>query len=227
MIDSRTIVIADIHGCYRTFRQLIFEIVCLKKTDSLYLLGDLIDRGPDSKGVIDTIMELQTSGYDIRPIRGNHEQMLLASIYTPYDGSLSEWLDNGGYTTLKSYGVSHPEELGQHVDILCNLPTYRITDTHIFVHAGLDFTLDDPLSHKGECAMLSKRGGDVDEAKLKGKVLVSGHTPRPLSSIRSSLNTSHLCLDNGCVYGDALPEMGNLVALELESGMLHIQAYIG
>ncbi|MDA8428568.1 MAG: metallophosphoesterase family protein [Geobacteraceae bacterium] len=227
MANQRTIAIADIHGCCRTFRRLIFEIVRLKKTDSLYLLGDLIDRGPDSKGVIDTILELQASGYGIRPIRGNHERMLLASIYTPYDGSLSEWLDNGGYTTLKSYGATHPEELGEHILVLHEHPLYRITDTHIFVHAGLDFTLDDPFSYQGESAMLTKRGGDVNEAKLDGKVLVSGHTPRPLSFIRRSLCTSHIRLDNGCVYGDALPEMGNLVALELESGMLHIQENIG
>lgn len=222
----RTIVIADIHGCCRTFRHLIFEVVRLKKTDSLYLLGDLIDRGSDSKGVIDTILELQKTGYNVRPIRGNHEQMLLTSIYAPYDGSLSEWLDNGGFSTLKSYGVSHPEELGRHVDILYSLPLYLITETHIFVHAGLDFALDDPLSHQGECAMFSKRGGDVNIAKLDGRVLVSGHTPLTISSIRSSLNTSHIRLDNGCVFGDALPGMGNLVALELESRVLHIQGNI-
>ena len=229
MANSRSIAIADIHGCCRTFRQLIFEVVRLKKYDSLYLLGDLIDRGPDSKGVIETILELQASGYDVRPIRGNHEQMILTSIYTPYNGSLSEWLDNGGCTTLKSYGVSHPEELNEegHIYFLHDLPFYRITDTHIFDHAGLDYNLDDPLSHQGECAMLTKRGGDVKDAKLGGRILVSGHTPLPLSAISRSLHTSHIRLDNGCVYGDALPEMGNLVALELESGVLHVQENIG
>jgi serine/threonine protein phosphatase 1 len=190
------------------------------------LLGDLIDRGPDSKGVIDTILELQASGYDVRPIRGNHEQMLLISIYAPYDGSLSEWLDNGGYTTLKSYGASHPEELGEHIYALHDFPPYRTTETHIFVHAGLDFTLDDPLSHKGEKEMLTKRSGNINEAKLNGRILVSGHTPQPIFSIRSSLRSSHIRLDNGCVYGDVLPYYGNLVALELESGALHVQENI-
>jgi len=223
---SRIFVVADIHGCCRTFRRLIFDVIRLEKEDTLYLLGDYIDRGPDSKGVIDTILELQASGYDFRPIRGNHEQMLIRSIYTPYEGSLSEWLENGGYTTLKSYGVNHPEEIGHHIDVLKDFPSYRVTDSHIFVHAGLDFTLDDPLSYQGEHAMFSKRGGDVDETKLKGRTLVSGHTPRPISSIRSSLHTSHIRLDNGCVYGDVLPEMGNLVALELGTGELFVQEKI-
>lgn len=74
--------------------------------------------------------------------------------------------------------------------------------------------------------MFSKRGGDVVEAKLNGRVLVSGHTPLPLSAIRRSLLTSHIRLDNGCVYGDVLPEMGNLVALELGTGELFVQEKI-
>lgn len=223
---SRTFVITDIHGCCRTFRRLLFAVIRLEMEDTLYLLGDYIDRGPDSKGVIETILELNAYGYDVRPIRGNHEQMHLASIYAPTYENLSEWLENGGYTTLKSYGVTHPEELGQHVHVLYSFPLYRITDSHIFVHAGLDFTLDDPLSYQGEHAMFSKRGGDVIEAKLNGRTLVSGHTPLPLYAIRRSLHTSHIRLDNGCVYGDALPEMGNLVALELGTGELFVQEKI-
>lgn len=224
MVDSRLIAIADIHGCSKTFRRLIFEVVQLTKHDSLYLLGDMIDRGPDSKGVIDTILELQVSGYDVNILRGNHEQMLLTYIQEPYYTNLARWLANGGDATLDSYGVSQAEDLTELIDYLDTLPLYRMTDKNIFVHAGLDFTLDDPLV--GEEAMLWKRGGDVDEAKLHGRVLVSGHTPLPLSEIRRSLGTSHIRLDNGCIQGGSLPEMGNLVALELESGVLHVQGNI-
>ncbi len=67
-MTKRTIAIADIHGCCRTFRRLLFDVVRLTKSDTLYLLGDMIDRGPDSKGVIVTILELQADGYDVRPI---------------------------------------------------------------------------------------------------------------------------------------------------------------
>lgn len=221
MKNPRTIVISDIHGCAKTFRHLIFEVVRLKKSDLLYLLGDMIDRGPDSKGVIETILELQASGYDVRPIRGNHEQMLLTYMVEPLYKNLVLWLANGGCNSLESYGVTAPEELGELIHFIKTMPFHRTTDSHIFVHAGLDFTLDDPFS--GEEAMLWKRGGGVNKAKLNGRVLVSGHTPLTLSKIRRSLSTSHIRLDNGCVQGDTLPELGNLVALELESSVLHIQ----
>ena len=68
----RIIAIADVHGCNRTFGQLLIEKVRLNKIDTLYLLGDFIDRGPDSKGVLDTILELLCDDYDVRPILGNH-----------------------------------------------------------------------------------------------------------------------------------------------------------
>lgn len=221
MAGSRTIVVADIHGCARTFRRLLSDVVRLKKSDTLYLLGDMIDCGPDSKGVMDTILELQAYRYEVRPLRGNHEQMLLTYIQEPHYKNIARWLANGGRDTMESYGVTEPEELGELICYLDTLPLYRITDSHIFVHAGLDFTLDDPLT--GEEAMLWKRGGDVDESKLRGRVLVSGHTPLPLAEIRCSLGTSHIRLDNGCVQGGPLPEFGSLVALELENGVLHVQ----
>lgn len=224
MTDSRTFVIPDIHGCARTFRRLIFEVVRLKKTDVLYLLGDMIDRGPDSKGVIDTILELQASGYDVRPIRGNHEQMLLTYMHTPLYKNLALWLANGGCNTLESYGVAMPEELEELIKFLRTMPFHRSTNSHVFVHAGLDFTLEDPFS--SEEAMLWKRSGGVNRKKLSGRVLVSGHTPLPLSKIRHSLNTAHIRLDNGCVQCDTLREVGNLVALELENGLLYMQENI-
>lgn len=184
----------------------------------------MIDRGPDSKGVIDTIQELQVHGYDIRPIRGNHEQLLLAYMHEPSYENLTRWLANGGDTSLQSYGVTAPEELVELIRYLEKLPLYRTTDSHIFVHAGLDFALEDPFS--GEDAMLWKRNGSVNEVKMNGKVLVSGHTPMNLTKIRLSLGSSHIRLDNGCVQGSTVRGVGNLVALELESGVLHVQRNI-
>jgi serine/threonine protein phosphatase 1 len=104
------------------------------------------------------------------------------------------------------------------------LPLYCTTDSHIFVHAGLNFTLADPFS--GKEAMLWKRSGRVNRAKLNGKLLLSGHTPMNLNKIRLSLGSSHVRLDNGCVQGGIVRGIGNLVALELESGVLHVQRNI-
>ena len=63
---TRKIAISDIHGCNKTFQKLLFETLNLQKNDQLYLLGDYIDRGPDSKGVLDTIQNLITNGYYVR-----------------------------------------------------------------------------------------------------------------------------------------------------------------
>ena len=71
--------IGDIHGCSKTFKELLDKIGLIEG-DELYLLGDYIDRGPDSKGVIDTIFELREKGFKVICLRGNHESMLLDAL---------------------------------------------------------------------------------------------------------------------------------------------------
>ena len=73
----KTWVIPDVHGCSKTLRYVVEEMIRLQKEDILFLLGDLIDRGPDSKGVIDYIMGLEARGYNVTTLRGNHEDYLL------------------------------------------------------------------------------------------------------------------------------------------------------
>lgn len=71
--------ITDIHGCNKTFQALLDKIA-FTTADALYLLGDYIDRGPDSKGVFDTIFNLQETGHSVHCLRGNHEAMFLDSL---------------------------------------------------------------------------------------------------------------------------------------------------
>ncbi len=78
-------VIPDIHGCVKTLRSLIEDMIKPSKHDWLYFLGDYIDRGPDSKGVIDYLMYLQQEDYNIRTLMGNHEDYLLKA----YDEELN------------------------------------------------------------------------------------------------------------------------------------------
>ena len=85
----RRIVVGDIHGCSQTFRSLAEEEIRLAGNDILYLLGDYVDRGPDSKGVLDYIMDLMQGGYDVRPLRGNHEEDLLK--YNQEEFRYMEW----------------------------------------------------------------------------------------------------------------------------------------
>lgn len=222
---SKQYVIADIHGCCRTFRQLIFNCVNLSKEDSLILLGDYIDRGPDSKGVIDTVIELQQAGYKIHPILGNHEHLLLKGLSSC---GIDDWLNDGGMATLKSYSVETAEEIScEHIEFLQRLPDRYVTETHVFVHAGLNFCLDDPLKDTSQYFMLWSRlcrKGYPD--KIGGRKLVTGHTVCHLDEIKRSLKKNLIQLDNGCYMGSQFVGRGNLVALELESGALVIQENI-
>lgn len=223
----RTIVIPDIHGCCRTFQHLL-QKVGLKKKDTVYLLGDYIDRGPDSRGVIDEIIARQAEGYDMRPLLGNHEDLLLKCLDSGEEGDLWQWLDSGGETTLKSYGVRNPEDIDpNHIEAMRTLPLYHLTETHIFVHAGLNFCFKDPLSQKGRESMLWQRSAVVDRRKIGGRKVVSGHTIQQIDQIIGSIPTSHIRLDNGCFTAGMYAGMGSLVALELETGVLHVQEHRG
>lgn len=223
---QRTIVIPDIHGCCRTFR-ILLKSLNLLESDTVYLLGDYIDRGPDSSGVIGEVMNLQAGGYDIRPVLGNHEDLLLKCLDSGEDEDLWQWLDNGGDATLKSYGIRHPGEIDyEHIEFMRRLPLFQLTATHVFVHAGLNFCFKNPLSLKGRESMLWQRSIGVDIRKIDGRTLVSGHTIQPIDQLRRNLAAKHICLDNGCFTAGRHPDMGNLVALEIESGVLHVQEYV-
>ena len=220
---SRTFVIADIHGCFSTFCALLDQIM-FTRADKLYLLGDYIDRGPNSKEVVELIMQMQADGFEVKPIMGNHEQMLLDSIEPTTLQKKRDWVQNGGLATLLSYEVSKPDDLPEeHIAFFRSLPLYIKTNTHIFVHGALNLTLRAPLGRKGHNAMLWDRECSGDLSKLKGKTVVSGHTPRGLEEIRDSLHARYVQIDNGCFCGSAFPDMGNLIAWELTSGELIVQ----
>src|SRR5258705_3252599 len=106
---TRIFVIGDIHGCCNTFKKLLLEKLSIQKSDIIYCIGDYVDRGNDSKGVIDFIISLRIKGYQIHTLRGNHEQMMLDS--TINHSRLNLWLKNGGIETLNSFGISSVTEL--------------------------------------------------------------------------------------------------------------------
>ena len=97
----RKIAVSDIHGCLKTFKALVEEQVVLNPQDELYLLGDFIDRGPDSKGVLDYVMQLDEAGYQVHCLRGNHEDMMLQAVRDRED--IGMWLFNGGQQALDSF----------------------------------------------------------------------------------------------------------------------------
>src|SRR5258708_708088 len=137
----RIFAIGDIHGCCKTFKKLLLEEINVQLSDKIYCIGDYIDRGNDSKGVIDFILELRIAGYPIYTLRGNHEQMMVEP------ERLGQWLENGGGETLKSFGISSVSQLPfQYLAFLKQTEFFIETDKYIFVHAGLNFRIDNPFT---------------------------------------------------------------------------------
>lgn len=220
---GRRLIITDIHGCGKTFAQLVYEVLKIKQEDTLYLLGDYIDRGPDSKKVIDTIFELQEKGVEVYALRGNHEQMMLDSLDSPENFSL--WMFNGGESTLKSFGVQYPQKINKkYLDFFQNTGFYIETSESFLVHAGFNFKLDDIFSDTE--SMLWIRGFRINPKKIKNKKLIHGHTPTNLIDIQKNIeqDETDIVLDNGCAFNR--PLMNNLLCLNLDNMELIIQPNI-
>src|SRR4051812_32192519 len=138
----RTLAIGDVHGCLHQFTDLLAAMKPTKD-DLVITLGDYVDRGPDSRGVLDRLIKMRDEGMRLLCLRGNHEVMMLNARGRDR-GETANWLSVGGLQTLGSYGdtpskpgtiLDVPEE---HWDFLeTGLLDYYETDRFIFVHAGV------------------------------------------------------------------------------------------
>ncbi len=239
----RNIAISDIHGCAKTFRYLVEEQVKLNPDDTLYLLGDYVDRGPDSKGVLDYMMELSQSGYQLRCLRGNHEEMMISASREQSEVEL--WLNNGGKETLHSFGLNEPREIPEsYLSYMDQMDTHFEVDQYILVHAGLNFVgsdseeensdaflwkLHNPLSDSYSMMWIRWWYDDINWNWLKNRIIVHGHTPIMSDEITEMLSAlgqdQVLDIDNGCFarYRDG---MGQLCAFDMTNQRLYFQENI-
>jgi len=222
-------VIPDIHGCVKTLQTLIEELIRPDRWDDLYFLGDYIDRGPDSKGVIDYIRTLQKEKYNITALRGNHEQFVIelyeaelnskfAWFYRFADKKYRSWMDIGGRDTMLSFGISELRDIPpEYIDWMRSLPYYFQMEDFILVHAGLNFEAEDPFSDKE--TMLWTREYKIVPEKIGNRKIIHGHVPVNLELMDMAIKNKSLKfidLDNGPYIKDK-SGFGNLVALELNS----------
>ena len=215
-----TWAISDIHGCAFTFRALLRRIQFSRK-DTLFLLGDYIDRGPRSKEVLDTIMELRAEGYSVDCLLGNHDWVMLHALDEPYTQEARNWKNRfGGRETLRSFSCSSEREVDRkYIDLLQSMDYYREYQNLILVHAGLNLTIADPWVDQE--AMLWVRYDDrqIDTQWLAGRTVIHGHTPQPRWEINDQLEQRAkvplVSIDNGCVYDR--PGMNHLCALNLDT----------
>ena len=134
MTSHRTIAIGDIHGCSTTLESLL-KLIDPQPSDTIITLGDYVDRGLDSKCVLDQLIDL-SSRCHLVPILGNHDEMMLHA--TKSEEDLRFWLDRGGITALDSYGDTGRPDLipKSQVKFLQQCLPFHETPTHFFIHAN-------------------------------------------------------------------------------------------
>lgn len=174
----RVLAIGDVHGCSFLLDDLL-AWVAPADGDTVVMLGDYVDRGPDSRGVLDRLIRLKREGKRLVCLRGNHEIMMLAARGGDR-GATADWLGCGGLQTLGSYGPS-PGRTGTLADVPAghwefleyNLLDYFETGSHIFVHAGV--SPGDPLDEQDEIWLYWEFLRDAMRHQ-SGKTVVCGHT---------------------------------------------------
>lgn len=204
---QRTIAIGDIHGCSKALARLLEEIQPTAR-DTIVTLGDYVDRGPDSRGVLDLLVDL-LGRCELVPLLGNHEVMLLDAVGSKED--MAFWQACGGQQTLDSYGGSLKNVPQDHWVFLRGLLRYYETDAHFFVHANYDPSL--PLNRQPDQLLLWEHlARSVPQRHRSGKTAVVGHTPQVSGEVLDL--ESVICIDTYCFGG------GWLTGLDVESGQL-------
>jgi len=200
MDKETTFIIGDIHGCLDMFMRLLDKIPWRPGQDALIFIGDCIDRGTNSKGVVDYILGLIRDYPHVSCLLGNHEAMLLNYL----SGKEQDiYLANRGLTTLKNYLAEKPEGEGplvppDHISFYRSLKLFMELRDYYVVHAGFRPGVD--LEHQTEEDMIWIREPFLSSGYDFGKKVIFGHTPfsKPL------IMDNKIGLDTGAVYGNRL-----------------------
>lgn len=204
---------------------MIEDRICWNVHDRLIFLGDYVNKGPDSKGVLDYIAKLQAMAPDsgnVVTLRGNHDDIILRKYVQP------GWFRGSGRpgiaATLRSFDVEHVSEIpSTYITQLEGLEMLHLEPDFVCVHASLDTSDASPFTDYE--SMLWDRIEAVDLEVTGGRRVLCGHTPQTEPEIRSRLTRNKLIIDGGCVYPHR-PGLGNLVALDLDSMALTFQKNI-
>ncbi len=199
---SLIFAIGDIHGSLHKLQNLIER--CERYADgrpmTFIFLGDYIDRGPDSAGVVSYVIDLQARlPEQVIALKGNHEAMALDIV----DGVIpaDRWLAQGGFETLRSYGVRSAAELpGAHMHWLRSLPVSYDDGRRFFVHAGID--PNKRFNAQQDHDLFWIREPFLSDRRDHGRLIVHGHTP--INGRKPDLRANRLNIDTGAVFGGPL-----------------------
>ncbi|MEN1681942.1 MAG: metallophosphoesterase family protein [Planctomycetota bacterium] len=206
-MPGRLIAIGDIHGCLTAFEALL-EQVQPATEDKVVTLGDYIDRGPNSRGVVDLLMGLRTR-CQLVAIKGNHEEMMLQVLAG--EAPAPWWLRHGGVETLDSYGFTGDMTAVpyDHVQFLRGCNDLHVVKDYFFTHANYDADASlqkQPVEAIRWRSLLER----MPSPHQSGRTAIVGHTAQKSGRV---LDVGHLrCLDTGCFAG------GWLTAMEVQTG---------
>jgi len=195
--------VGDVHGCAEELRALLQKLP-LNRDSLVVFLGDYIDRGPSSRGVIETILDLKDY-CEVKCLLGNHELMLREFLDGSDPRRSARFVLNGGGATLASY--ANDDGLFQipqdHLDFYESLPHYHVEGDHVFVHAGIPVDVPelDVAIHGEEMVWMRQRRGTP--GPRFSKTVVHGHTP----VAEVEITDGRINIDTSCVYGIRLTAM--------------------
>lgn len=200
-VSGKVWAISDIHGCYSQFMALL-EKIQFSDDDFLFLLGDYIDRGPDSKKILDFVIK---SPSHVKCLMGNHEEMMVMAYKDP-ENNEDWWIGNGGDAALKSFGKSSATKIPKkYITLIEKMPLFARYKNFILSHAGVNTNSKKDMFRNtttNRAFVLWNR--NVKEDK-RGKIrIVVGHTPVSLSEAKLSAKTGKIMIDGGCSMGGKL-----------------------
>ncbi len=216
---EQSFIIGDVHGCYAKLEQLL--TYWNPDVERLIFLGDLIDRGENSRGVVQLASKLQDQ-YGATIIGGNHEEVFLDWLDEPQRHTSFYYMIGGEETLTSFYNKEIVQSLSptnlaekmkhdfpKEIEFLRSLPDYIEKENHLFVHAGVNLDLTN-WKYSGKQYFRSIREPFHDGINHTGKTIIFGHTPtRRLhedkrDDIWISPCESKIGIDGGCVFGGTL-----------------------
>ena len=194
--NGKSYIIGDLHGCSDMLEEMLGIITWDPEKDDLIFIGDYIDRGNDSKGVIDILIKLMESSSKVQCLMGNHESLFLEYFYGRNE---NPFLINGGIATLNSYRVNERIYIPpEHISFIRSLKTLVELDDYYIVHAGLMPGVE--IEKQSVKDKLWIREEFIFSEYDFGKKVIFGHTPFPTPYIVDG----KIGLDTGAVFGNKL-----------------------